>query len=404
MFSAATKQFIVRHRHDDVRHLALSAKTSREPDVDLPAAIIQIAGRQIIKDKLPSWHETDDLVYPQKLSLEQCSSEKTAHYKASLVAGDSFVDLTGGFGVDCAYISRDFREAVYVEQQPDLCDIARHNFPLLQLKHISVVNDQAEHYLECMKKPVDCIYLDPARRSEKGKKVVAISNCEPDINRIKELLWEKTGCILIKLSPLLDIRFALQSLPETSDIHVVSVENECKELLFLLKKGWNEEPSIHCVNFIRNNAQSSFVFKKTKEKETLAEYTSEVGKFLYEPNASLLKAGAYKLIASHYQLQKLHPDSHLYTTSQLIADFPGRCFEVQAVSSFNKTELRTKLETIKQANLSIRNFPLTVDELKKKLRLKDGGNKYLFATTLNNGKRILIRGELKTKTEEYTEL
>ncbi|MDR3062323.1 MAG: class I SAM-dependent methyltransferase [Dysgonamonadaceae bacterium] len=389
MFSELTRNFILRHRFGDVRQLAFSAGNKENAGVDLPAAMIQIEGRQSIEKKIPSWFGNDDVVYPRHLSLEQCSSEWTARYKTSIVSGKKLVDLTGGFGVDCAFLSGKFESVIYVEKQMELCEIARHNFQVLNHNHIRVRNADAGNFLKTML-PVDCIYLDPARRSQSGRKIVAISDCEPDVSRLREELLEKSDCVLVKLSPMLDISLALQTLPETSEVHVVGVDNECKELLFLLKKGMVESPLIVCTDLKKNGTITQFSYNRKNEKETQIEYASEVGKYLYEPNASIMKAGAYKSVAREYNLQKLHPDSHLYTHDNYVSGFPGRVFEMEAVTSFNRGELRSVMKNVEQANLSIRNFPVSTERLRKKLKLRDGGNRYLFATTLSDGKRVLL--------------
>ncbi len=389
MFSGPTKDFIRKNRFEDVRKLALSVKNKEQHNIDLSAAIIQIAGRQAIEKKLPSWYENDNIIYPRHLSLEQCSSELTALYKASVVSGKKLVDLTGGFGVDCAFISEKFDSTVYVERQNELCDIAEQNFKNLNLNHIRVVNDDAGNFLSEMS-PVDCIFLDPARRDHSGKKIIAISDCEPDLGFLKDTLLEKSDCVLAKLSPMLDISLALQSLPETSEVHIVSVDNECKELLFLLRKDNTEAPVLTCVDLKRDGRISLFSFQQKEEKECQVHYASEMKKYLYEPNTSILKAGAYKTVAIRFGLDKLHVDSHLYTSGNYIPDFPGRAFEIETITSFSKNELKQVMKNISQANLSIRNFPMSTDELKKKLKLRDGGARYLFATTLNNGKKVLL--------------
>ena len=385
-----TELYIKKHRFDDVKKLALAPCP---PDVDLAFALSQIAGRQAIKDKIPSWYETDYIVYPKHLSIEQCSSEATAKYKASLIQGESLVDLTGGFGVDCAFLASRFQSVFYVECQNELCEIAQKNFETLGLNHIQVVCADSTAYLDQIEK-VDCIYIDPARRSMSGEKVVTIQDCEPNIISIKEKLMSKADHVMIKLSPMLDISLALQSLSETTEIHVVSVNGECKELLFVLKRCHSERseesPQIHCVNILKNGSMQSFSFLKPEEQPCIINYTSEPKNYIYEPNSSIMKAGAYKSVASRYNLLKLHPDSHLYTSSEYIKSFPGRAFKVVSVFSLNKKEVKENLHGIEQANISIRNFPGTVDELRKKLRLKDGGDTYLFATTLSNGKHSII--------------
>ncbi len=388
--SPQTRRFIQTHRFDSPQQLALKS-SGKCPDVDLAFALTQISGRQAIKEKIPSWYELDDLIYPVSLSLEQASSELTACYKASLVQGCSLVDLTGGFGVDCAFLADRFDSVTYVEEQAALCEIALSNFSTLQKNNIRVLCRDAVSYLQHMS-PVDCIYLDPARRSKTGRKMVSIADCVPDAGLILPLLLEKSGIVLIKLSPMLDISLALQSLPGTRSVHVVSAENECRELLFLIEKGYAGEPQIQCVNLSSTGDTAEFRFLKSQEKVLEISYTAEVENYLYEPNASLLKAGAYKSAAQQYLIRKLHPDSHLYTSQHDIPNFPGRVFKVLFVSSFNAVELKKNCKNIPAAHISVRNFPDTAEQLRKRLQLKDGGRFYLFATTLYNGKKVIIGG------------
>lgn len=384
----ATIQFIREHLDDDTSKLALQAK--KYPDVDMPFVINQIVGRKVAMEKIPSWGNKDGLLYPRHLSLEQCSSEATAKYKASLVKGDAMVDLTGGFGIDCAFLSANFKQAVYVERQQELCEIAASNFPILGLSHIKVVNDDGVEYLSGMES-VDLIFLDPARRDEKGGKVVAIADCEPDVARLSELLISKARQVMIKLSPMLDLSLALRDLPYAKEVHVVSVANECKEVLIILEKvAPDKEMAIHCINVLKNGDVQRYTFSKEQESEG-CDYTDEIGTYLYEPNASILKAGAYKSIANSFNLKKLHPNSHLYTSDVKQADFPGRCFECKSVFSLNKKELKMYLGDVKQANITVRNFPSSVADLRKRLRLSDGGEIYLFATTLKSEQKVLIK-------------
>ncbi|WP_321519549.1 SAM-dependent methyltransferase [uncultured Bacteroides sp.] len=384
----ATTEFIKEHVTDDPSKLAFQAK--KYPDVDMPFVITQIVGRRIAMDKIPSWGNTDGLIYPRHLSLEQCSSEATARYKSALIKGNTLVDMTGGMGIDCAFLSANFQRAVYVERQQELCEIASLNFPLLGLEHIDVVNGDGVEYLSQVEK-VDWLFLDPARRNEQGGKVVAIADCEPNVAEISELLVSKAGQVLIKLSPMLDLSLALHDLPFAREVYVVSVANECKELLVILRKeSVDNKILIHCVNILKNGEIQTYSFDKEQEQQG-CEYTQTVGRFLYEPNASILKAGAYKSMANSYKLKKLHSNSHLYTSDQLIADFPGRKFECEAVFSLNKKELKVNLEAIKQANITVRNFPSSVAELRKRLKLSDGGDTYLFATTLMDEQKVLVK-------------
>lgn len=389
--SPETLRFIKEHQQDDVRQLALQAR--KHPLVDMPAAIVQIAGRQIAAEKIPSWQAVEGILYPRHLSLEQCSSELTARYKATLATGESMTDLTGGFGIDCAFLATGFGQATYVERQTELCEIASHNFPLLGLNHITVCNEDGVKHLQEMA-PVDCIFIDPARRNEHGGKTVAIADCEPDIAALEELLLSKAKKVIVKLSPMLDLTLALKDIKQAAEAHIVSVNNECKELLLVLKK---EAPcrNIICIN-ITNRETQRFVFTREEEQTAECRYTDSTGRYLYEPNASILKAGAFRILAQRYGLEKLHPNSHLYTSDTLAEGFPGRVFEITRTCTFNKKEIKETLEGIKKANISIRNFPASVAELRKRIKLSEGGDDYLFATTLNNDKKLLILGRKMT--------
>ena len=408
--SQDTLRFIREHRCDDVRSLALQAR--RYPSVDMPAAITQISGWQIAKEKIPAWAENEHILYPAHLSLEQCSSQATAQYKAEIItnllhteqehpAQDStpasagtFTDLTGGFGIDCAYLSSRFGHATYVERQETLCQIAAHNFPVLGLNHISVCHADSVCHLQEME-PVDCIFIDPARRDGHGGKTVAIGDCEPDIAALEELLLRKARHVLVKLSPMLDLSLALKELKQTQEVHILSVNNECKELLILLGQTSPTEISIHCVNLSTKGTQEEQHFVFTREQEQCSEctYTDSLETYLYEPNASLLKAGAFRSIAAAYPVRKLHPNSHLYTSDTFIENFPGRIFRIVNQCSFNKKEVKENLADLKKANVTVRNFPATVAELRKRIHLAEGGDTYLFASTLNNGQKVLIRCE-----------
>lgn len=379
------KYFIEEHEKDDTRTLAL--QSGRYPNIDMPFAIQQIAGRQIAKTKIPTWYASDEIIYPKHISLEQCSSEKTALYKASLYKGSSMADLTGGFGIDFSFISRNFELATYIEQQKELTQIAVHNFNVLGLHNVRIENIDAINYLETMQ-PVDLIYIDPARRSTSGKKTILIQDCTPNIIDIEGILKEKAEQTMIKLSPMLDISLALKTMQNISDVHIISYNNECKELLFIKKESTNRT-KLHCIN-ITDNKTDVLIFTKEEEEQIGVKYVSELGKYLYEPNSSIIKAGAYKSIAKEFDLAKLHTNSHLYTSDQLFINFPGRRFEIAASSSLNKKELKDHLYGLSKANITVRNFPLSVEELRKRTNLKDGGDTYIFATTLNNDKKVLI--------------
>lgn len=392
-----TLRFIRAHRRDDVRNLALQAR--KYPEVDMPTAIMQISGWQVAKEKVPTWAGKEDILYPVHLSMEQCSSEVTARYKAEIIKKtralnntDTFTDLTGGFGIDCAFLSACFRQATYVERQQTLCETADHNFPLLDLHHITVCNEDSVQHLQSMS-PVDWIFIDPARRDGHGGKTVAIGDCEPDVAGLEDLLLQKAQHVMIKLSPMLDLTLAVNDLQHVQEAHIISVNNECKELLLVL--GHNdilsaEDIPIHCINLTHQQGQQALTFTRKQEKNCECSYSSVLKAYLYEPNTSILKAGAFRSLTSIYKVEKLHPNSHLYTSDQYITDFPGRKFRIADSCSFNKKEVKDMLDAEKKANLTVRNFPASVAELRKRLKLAEGGDTYLFATTLADEKKVLI--------------
>lgn len=380
--------YIRAHRDDDVRHLALSDQ-KRLGD-SLNYALNQISGWQKAKEKIPSWSEIDDLVYPPHLSMEQCSSEQTAAYKATLVRGESFTDLTGGFGVDFAFIARNFKQATMVERNAELCEIAVHNLPLLGLSNAKVVNGDGMDHLRQME-PVDVIFIDPARRDQQGRKTVSIADCEPNLLEVLETLHARAKKILIKYSPMLDITLAIKELKCVESVHVVSVENECKELLFLLSEKTAGCPLFHCVN-LSKRGETRYTFTMEEERNATIRQAGSIGKYLYEPYSSLLKAGAYKSLCTHFPVEKLAVSSHLYTSDEPINDFPGRAFRVVDTFTLNKKEVKEHLENVKKANIAVRNFPLSANELRNRLKIKEGGDIYLFATT-HMEKRLVIMCE-----------
>lgn len=387
--SFETLHFIEENLHGDVRALVLQAR--KYPDVDMAMAVTQIAGQQIAEAKVPSWYRTSGLLYPRHLSMEQCSSEATAKYKSGLVQGETFADLTGGFGIDCAFLSQNFQIADYVERQPELCELASHNFPLLGLNHIRVHNVDGMDYLRRMQ-PIDCLFLDPARRDGHGGKTVAITDCEPDVCALESLLVEKAKKVIVKLSPMLDLSLALKELKTITEVHIVSVSNECKELLLVLQKeSVSSNIPIYCEHISSSGERQHYVFTLEEEKQAGCTFASEVETYLYEPNASIMKAGAYRMLTQSFPVRKLHINSHLYTSSSPVADFPGRKFKVEAVSGFGKKELKDFLQGMEKANLTVRNFPASVAELRKRLKLKEGGTDYVFATTLEEEQKVLVR-------------
>ena len=382
-----TKQFIATHEKEDIFALKLKYKTESKVDINL--SIRQITGKQKIKYKVPLFYQTEDILYPAQLSLEQSSSESTAKYKSNLCEGNRLIDLTGGFGVDCCFMSSRFKQVTYVEQQEELCDLAAHNFKALGKEHIKVVHSKTENYL-AETEHVDWIFIDPARRSTEGKKVVLLSDCEPNVAILSALLLEKASHVMIKLSPMMDITAAIRELPATSEIHIISVENECKEVLLILDQTAGVNIKIKTINFGINKEDQVFEFNIQNESLANISFSSMLGKYLYEPNAAIMKSGAFKLIGERFKLHKLQRNTHLYTSDELSVEFPGRIFEVKKQWGNSKKELKELVVKIPKANITTRNYPVSVDELRKKLKIKDGGDIYLFACTLNNEQKSII--------------
>lgn len=381
-----TKAFILNHATEDIRKLALKAALLK--DIDSKQAIQQIAGRQIAKHKIPSWYQQDDIVYPPHLSMEQCSSEKTALYKQGLCIGKRLIDLTGGLGIDFSFMSRNINESIYVEKSEDLCQIAQENFETLALKNITIVNTDGVDFLTTVSERSGTIYIDPARRNLSGRKTVLIEDCIPNLIEIDTLLDEKTERSIIKLSPMLDISLSVKKLSNISEIHILSVDNECKELL-LIKEKSTKPVEVHCIN-LHNSQTDHFLFTYSDEETAKVEYTSDILSYLYEPNSSIMKAGAYKSVANQYELKKFHPNSHLYTSDVCLSEFPGRQFKVITILPSNKKDLKKYLGNISQANISTRNYPFSVAEIRKQTKVKEGGDLFIFGTTLSNDKKVLI--------------
>ena len=394
-----TEAFIRQHADDDVRQVALLG--AKSPAVDLTFALNQIAGRQAARRKLPSWAATEGIVYPPHLSMEQCSSEPTARYKQQVVhrllpVCESLVDLTGGFGVDFSFMAQGARRAVYVEREAHLCAIAKENFRLLGLEQAEVVCADGADYLEQME-PASIVYLDPARRDSHGGRTYGIGDCTPDVLALRDLLLLKAGHVLLKLSPMLDWRKAVIDLgaPYVSQVHIVSVHNECKELLILLRPlptrplptSPTGEGQLVCVN-------DNQVFETTLSptNKSLLPYRGgwEGSAFLYEPNASIMKAGCFAELSQRFGVAPIARNSHLFVAADRIDSFPGRIFRIDAVTSLNKRELKRHLQGLAQANITVRNFPLSVAELRKRLKLSEGGSTYIFATTLADGDKVLL--------------
>ena len=395
------RKFINEHSKDDLSKLLLSA--SRYENIDVKNAVVQIKARNSIKDKLPSWYDNDRLLFPSTLAAEQCSSEITALYKQRFVTNtDCLCDLTGGLGVDTYFFSKKAREVIYVERNEDYCNAARYNMDMLGALNVSVVNGDAVALVtngDDVIAGAGVYYADPARRGMGNKRMFALSDCEPDMAKIWPLLSEKKCKIIMKLSPMLDIMQVLTQLPGICEMHIVSVKNECKELLAVsasptptLPQGeGGNQTDIICVNYTSGGDEQIFRFSLLDEQSCMICLAEGVEKYLYEPNSSILKGGAYKTVALHYEVKKLHVSSHLYTSDNIISSFPGRIFEVTDVIPFNNRTCKTLSSEIPQANITVRNFPLSVDELRKRTHIVDGGNVYLFATTLSDGRKVLIK-------------
>ena len=434
----ATQDFIRQHQDDDVRQLAFLG--SKYPEVDMPFALDQIRGRKMARIKLPRWASLEGIIYPPHISMEQCSSESTALYKAELAARllglpasssgtemkveneIEFVDLTGGFGVDFSYIAARLGvKSMYVERQAHLCEAAKENFGRLGLKNAIVKNGdgiEVLHSFHPKKKDVasaddslgitydqprsllktnlglKIIFIDPARRDDAGNKVVSLKDCTPDVTVLQEEMLSKADYVIIKLSPMLDWHRAISELSHVREVHIISVNNECKELLLVLSaRNMGENLRIYCIN----DAQSFVCDESDMESSQvkIAPSTLEEMQYLYEPNASLMKAGCFGVLSGRYDARMLSKNSHLFVSREPIAAFPGRSFRIIAVSSFNKKELKRHLSGITKANIATRNFPLSVAELRKRLKLKDGGETYIFATTLSDESHVLMITEKK---------
>ena len=417
-----TSEFVKQFRQADPRKLALQA--SRYPDVDMPYALNQIQGWQTAQCKLPSWAACDGVVYPPHLNMEQCSSEPTARYKQQVArlwaeripnaSRTSMTDLTGGFGVDFSFTSRCFDCATYVERNASLCDVVSSNLPRLGIRNATVECAEAEAVLERME-PQTMIFLDPARRDEHGAKTVLIADCTPDVCQLLPRLMEKSQFVMLKLSPMLDWHKAIVDLEGTvREVHIVSVDGECKELLLVLASNGTKNVQVFCVDIlskpdsggeyprsefvysIATNAQEEIVENNSKlENPTSAQPTNSTfniqhSTFLYEPNASVMKAGCFDEIARAYGVSAISRNSHLFLSDREIDGFPGRSFAIDAVTTMNKRQLRQTLSGMKQANIAVRNFPLSVAELRKRLKLNDGGDTYIFATTTSDDDHILM--------------
>ncbi|MBQ0058221.1 MAG: hypothetical protein KBT20_11245 [Bacteroidales bacterium] len=387
------RSFLRLHSDDDPTKLLLAA--GRYPDIDVRWAAEQLMARRQIRTKLPEWWaKADDLIMGGRIPAEQCSSEQTARYKQKLVVGSSLCDMTGGMGVDSYYMSRGLEKTIYTERQPHLCDAARHNFAALGADNINVREGDGQ---SLPIPDVDTIYIDPARRAHDGSRVYDIADCEPNVATWKDQLLEHCHRLIIKLSPMADITRVLEQLPEASEVHVVAVRNECKEVLVVMeRKDMNATQStdgkgatkIHCVDF-RSGDEIHFEYTLNEEQEArakmadAADVTTGEGRslYLYEPDVTLLKAGAFRLPAERYGLLKIDTNSHLYVSDRLVSDFPGRIFETDETMTLSSKLLKTLKRRVPQANISTRNCTLSADELRKRTGIRDGGSTYIVGTS-----------------------
>lgn len=393
-----TAEFIREYRERDIRQLALQA--NRFPDVDMPYALDQIQGWQIARRKLPKWAACDGVIFPPHLSMEQCSSEPTAQYKLNLAMewasrvghASRMTDLTGGFGVDFSFTSCAFAAATYVERNEQLCHIVEHNLPLLGLNNATVVCADAVEYLSTVE-PQTMLFLDPARRDEHGAKTVMLADCTPDVVQLLPQLLEKSRFTMLKLSPMLDWHKAVDDLQgAVREVHIVSVGGECKELLLVLSTVVESELKVYCADLSTVSGSSSLFVYTPGSSAPVANSTFNIqhSTFLHEPNASIMKAGCFDELAAAYGVSPVSRNSHLFLSDEPVEDFPGRSFVVERVTTMNKGELRKALVGIEKANIATRNFPLTVAELRKRLKIKDGGDVYIFATTTAEGEHLLL--------------
>lgn len=350
----------------------------------------QIESRKKCRSKLPEWYNTEGIYYPRKINIEQCSSQITAAYKTEIIDGKSVFDLSGGFGVDSYFFSRKIAGVWHAEIDEELAEIAAYNFKKLGANNIHSLNTDGTVYLKNNKQKFDWIYIDPSRRSESHKKVYKLSDCHPDVAAHLDLIFSRTKNVLLKTSPLLDISAGIASLQFVWEIHIVAINNEVKEALWLLRSGFNGEITIKTINFLRNSKQQ-FEFKINTEKKAVSSLSNPL-KFLFEPNAAIMKAGAFKLIGNQFSLNKLHEHTHLYTSDHLI-EFPGRRFEILENIPYNKKALKSL--GLNKANISVRNFPESVASIRKKFKIKDGGTTYLFfINDCNNEYRVLLCSRL----------
>ena len=380
--------FIDQNVGTDLTQLAL--RKNPFPDFDWIAIINQVAAKTKAKDKLPTWFSASNIVFPSKISVEQTSSERTALYKSQLVKGDSLIDLTGGFGVDDYYFAKLMKNVVHCEINPDLSAIVKHNFEQLHSHNAECISGDSAAILKELDRQFAWIYIDPSRRNDAKGKVFLLKDCLPDVPNLLDFYFKYSNNVMIKTAPILDIAAGLAELKNVREIHIVAVENEVKELLWIMEKEFKGLVSIKCVNILKVSTEE-FNFNLGAVSDSVFSLPK---KFIFEPNAAIMKSGGFDAVGAHFGLSKLHQHSHLYTSDEPI-DFPGRIFEVGHNIGYNKTEMKMYLEN-RKANITTRNFPDSVELIRKKWKIKDGGNQYCFFTTdANNHKIVLICAKIK---------
>jgi 16S rRNA G966 N2-methylase RsmD len=397
LLSPEIQRFIREHEHDDERALVLKQKTI----LNVPSSLIaeQIAGRRKAKEKLPLFYRTENIIYPPGINLEQSSSEQTANFKAQILSSlsetqnSSAVDLTGGFGVDTFFLSRVFTLVDHVESNAMLQEIAQHNHAVLESTNIRYHQTTAEEFLSAASKRFSVVYIDPSRRTKNKQKTSTLDESEPNILKLQSTVFDHTDHLLIKTSPLLDIKLALKTLSFVKEMIVVSVENEARELLVLCEKDFSKEPLIRAVNLLKSGSFDSFDFLFSDETALETTFGDPLT-YLYEPNASILKAGAFKSITKQFNVAKIQASTHLYTSDNVYENFPGRVFKIEARVKPNTNEVLSFFPDGK-ANVTTRNYPLSVDELKKKTKLKDGGEKFLIGFSGLKQKFLVVARRLK---------
>jgi len=390
-------EFANQHKNDIIQKLILSS--DKYPGIDVKLAAMLIIAKKKICKKVPCWDKKEGLYFPGILSVEQASSEITAQYKKRFVSSGVILDITGGLGVDSFFLSQKATRLFYFDKNEEICEAVKYNFKYLNVTNITIINTEIskESFSKNMLPAADLIYIDPARRDQNMNKVKSISDYQPNILNIKDELFKLTNRVLIKVSPMVDISATIQQLPEVKEVHVLSVNNECKELLLLLSKDCNynetliNDVQIFTVNFCKGNLIELFNFSLTNEHEVNSSfYDNNLSSYLYEPNSSILKAGAFKSLGEYFGIAKLNKSTHLYTSNLLIKDFPGRRFVIKEVLDFKKEIVKNFRYTYPKANVSTRNFPLNPEELKKILKIKDGGDFYIFGCTILSGEKKLL--------------